>query len=106
MKNIWSRVNSFLEATFKRDRILSPVLQRFSPLKVSKFTFKGSEMKRVQFVNSVDPDEAAHDELPHLDPHVCRHFFECSQFDISWQTFLYKIVDKFCHLHFLSLDQR
>ena len=26
-------------------------------------------MKKVKFENSVDPDEAAHNELPHLDLH-------------------------------------
>ena len=26
-------------------------------------------MNIIEFVNSLDPDEAAHDELPHLDLH-------------------------------------
>ena len=30
---------------------------------------KAPKMKIVEFANSIDPDEAAHNELPHLDLH-------------------------------------
>ena len=32
-------------------------------------TYKAQKMKSVEFANSVDPDEAAHNELPHLGLH-------------------------------------
>ena len=32
-------------------------------------TLKASEIKIIEFANSVDPDEVAHNEPPHLDLH-------------------------------------
>ena len=37
-----------------------------------------------KFINSVDPDEAAHDELPHLGQHCLSSFFEFKITGISF----------------------
>ena len=42
-------------------------------------TLKAPKLKIAEFANSVDSDEAAHDELPHLDPHC----LPSSQHDIA-----------------------
>ena len=46
-------------------------------------TLKEPKMKITEFENSIDPDEAAHAELPHLDPHClpsCLFFHNTKQF--------------------------
>ena len=39
-------------------------------------TLKVPKMEIVEFANRVNPDEASHDEPPHLDPH-CFNFPSC-----------------------------
>ena len=46
--------------------IVSNLLNR---IKVTILTLKVPETKIAEFANSVDSDEAAHDELPHPDLH-------------------------------------
>ena len=36
---------------------------------ITCLTFKAVEVKITEFANSVDPDEVAHNEPPHLDQH-------------------------------------
>ena len=40
-------------------------------------------MKVAEFANSIDPDEAAHNELPHLDLHCLLSSLK-SQDDTAW----------------------
>ena len=59
-------------------------------------TLKVPKTKLVEFANSVEPDEVAHNEPPHLDLHCLSTGFLSSQSDIA----LTKHVHKFCHLLF------
>ena len=58
-----------------------------------------SETKIIQFANSVDPDEVAHHEPPHLDLY-CLPLSLSSQNDINWTNhfFLNFARRKFCCL--------
>ena len=43
-----------------------------------KKILKATNLRRVEFANSVDPDEAAHNELPHPHLHCLPLIFEFS----------------------------
>ena len=56
-----------------------------------------------EFADSVDPDEVAHNEPPHLDLHCLPSSLK-SQFDIALMKHLLNFCKcKFCHLVFLEL---
>ena len=45
------------------------LLKRTDESKCGQLTFNTPRMKIAEFANSVDPDEVAHNEPPHLDLH-------------------------------------
>ena len=52
------------------------------------FTLQAPYMKIVECGNRLDPDEAAHNELPHFDLHCCPLFLN-SKYDILWMKLFF-----------------
>ena len=65
-------------------------------------------MNIFKFANSVDPDEVAHNEPPHLDLHtVCPLLFE-SPYDIGWMKYFQNFADinfAACFFRALKINQ-
>ena len=61
---------------------------------------KVPKMKIVELASSVDPDETAQNELPHLDLHCLLSSLLSFQCDRLYQTFLEILQIKLCHLLF------
>ena len=61
--------------------------------------FGSGELKTVEFANTVDPDEAAHNEQPHLDIQCFSLLFLSSHYDFSLdETCLQSCRRKICCL--------
>ena len=45
---------------------------------------QAQQKKSAEFANSVDPDEAAHNELPNLGPHCLPSSLRIFKYDIAW----------------------
>ena len=51
---------------------------------------------------TVNPDEAAHDEPPHLDLHCLLKSLLISLYDIAWRKHFENFICKFCRLLFFA----